>query len=338
MSKIGEVIELASERFKEIAPQGMLYPAERGYTVQILKGNDFLKGIAEKNPQSLQQALVNVAAIGLSLSPAEKLAYLIPRKGKVCLDISYMGMCRIATNSGSIKWIQADLVYSNDKFTHKGAGERPEHEFDPFASVADRGDFRGGYCIAKTADGDYLTTMMSAEDIMSIKERSESGKRGNGPWMSDFGQMAKKTVVRRAFNMWPRTDQHQLERMSLAVQISNDNEGFEPLVVSSPDLGQYSDELKAFFDELIQNDDALEMYVLQRTKTSAEFANLYHSFGKGEKGKYQRIVDDLLHKGQSMFQDYVNMWQEASENGDDLAIETINEEVSETAFNLIKEG
>jgi recombination protein RecT len=108
-----------------------------------LSANDYLKSIAEKNPASLLQSVKNVASIGLSLSPAEKLAYLVPRKGKVCLDVSYVGLCRLATNSGSIEWIQAELYYSNDKFTNTGIGERPVHEFDGFATIEQRGDFRG---------------------------------------------------------------------------------------------------------------------------------------------------------------------------------------------------
>jgi len=327
MSEIANVIEIASERFNQIAPQGMQYEAEKGYTIQILKANNTLMTIAQKQPQSLQQAIVNVAAIGLSLSPAEKLAYLIPRGGKVCLDISYIGMCRIATNSGSIQWIQAELVYSNDaKFLHKGAGERPEHDFDPFATIEQRGDLRGGYCIAKTAGGDHLTTMMSAEDIMGVKNRSDMGKRNAGPWKTDFGQMAKKTVVRRAFNMWPRTDQHQMERMALAVQISNDNEDFEPMQ-SSPDLGQYSDEQKAYFDQMLSSDDALEMYVLQQTISEKEFANLYHSFEKGTKGKYQAVVDSLTTKGKGQFEEYCVLLQQGHD---------VESEVSEEAFKLIE--
>ena len=37
---IAEVIEIAEERFTAIAPQGMLYDAERGYAIQALKSND----------------------------------------------------------------------------------------------------------------------------------------------------------------------------------------------------------------------------------------------------------------------------------------------------------
>jgi recombination protein RecT len=106
-------IDNVEEQFIGLAPAHMKYTAEKGYVIQCLSANDYLKGVAEKNPASLLQSVKNVASIGLSLSPAEKLAYLVPRKGKVCLDVSYVGFCRLATNSGSIEWIQAELYYSN---------------------------------------------------------------------------------------------------------------------------------------------------------------------------------------------------------------------------------
>lgn len=333
MSEVAEVIEIVSERFNQIAPQGMQYNAEKGFAIQILKANNYLMEIATKHPSSLQQALTNVAAIGLSLSPAEKLAYLIPRKGKVCLDVSYIGMCRIATNSGSVQWIQAEMVYSEDTFNFTGAGERPSHVYDPFATIEKRGEFRGAYCMAKTAEGDYLTTMMSAEDIRGIRDRSEAAKKESGPWCSDFGQMAKKTVVRRAFNMWPRSDQHQMERMAMAVDISNQNEGFAPLV-SSPDLGQYTDEAKKYFDQLIETSNAIEMYVLQRTTPNAEFTNLYHSFDKA-KGKFQRVIDTLTSDGKRDFDEYEMLYNDAMQGGDEVAIEELKGEVSDAAWELI---
>ena len=334
MSQLAEIIEIVEPRFTKIAPVGMKYDTEKGFALQLLKGNDYLMKVAKGQQESLQQALVNVAAIGLSLSPAEKLAYLIPRKGKICLDVSYIGMCRIATNSGSIQWIQAELVYQSDTFTFKGAGERPSHEFDPFATIEQRGDFRGGYCIAKTSGGDYLTTMMSAEDIFGIRDRSEAAKKKSGPWYSDFGQMAKKTVVRRAFNMWPRTDQHQVDRMALAVNISNENEGFEPLV-SSPDLGQYTDEAKKYLDQLIDDSNAIEMYVFQRTTPQKEFTNLYHSFDKGQKGKYQRIIDNLTADGKEEFDKYQIDYYAAEQRSDEEAMQELKVEVSESAWELI---
>lgn len=306
-----EAIEKTKERFLQIAPTQMKFETEKGFAVQILKNNDFLMKAAQGNPVSLQQAITNVAAIGLSLNPAEKQAYLIPRTvksgdkyvTKVLLEPSYMGMIKLATDSGSVKWVQAYVVYSNDEFMFTGAGEKPAHKFNPFQSEEKRGEFIGVYCVAKTADGDYLTNMMSAEQVHNIRDRSESWKsfqagkvKSGGPWQTDFYQQAKKTVIRQAFNTWPRTN---LYRLAAAVDISNENEGFEP-ILTSPNLGDVTIDSKEYFDSLIEKNDALGMYVFQvisNEKSDSSFTNLYHSFEKGQKGKYQRVIDDLINRG-----------------------------------------
>ncbi len=182
---IVQVFEVAEQRFKEIAPEHMKYATEVGFAKQLMEGNGFLRKAAMENPKSLGHAITNVAAIGLSLNPAEKLAYLITRNVKVgqnqwetrvFLDPSYMGLIRLATDSGNIKWIQANCVYSNDEFCDNGPGEKPTHKYNAFAKHEDRGEFVGVYCVAKTIDGDYLTTTMPAEDVYSIRDRSEAWK------------------------------------------------------------------------------------------------------------------------------------------------------------------
>jgi len=53
--------------------------------------------------------------------------------------------------------------------------------------------------------------------------------------------MALKTVIRQAFKTWPKTE--KLDRMAQAIELSNNNEGFEPLV-TSPEMSQYTNEQK----------------------------------------------------------------------------------------------
>ncbi|MCY1536136.1 RecT family protein [compost metagenome] len=48
---------------------------------------------------------------------------------------------------------------------------------------------------------------MSRDDIDGIMNRSQSVKSGkSSPWKTDYGEMAKKTVVKRAYKYWPKTD------------------------------------------------------------------------------------------------------------------------------------
>lgn len=344
---ISEAVDATSERFISIAPTGISFDAEKGFAMQILGGNDYLKKAALTNPVSLQQAITNVAAIGLSLNPAERQAYLIARnvKGsngwqtKVFLEPSYMGLAKLATDSGSIKWVQANVVYQNDTFEDNGPGERPTHKYQAFAKKEDRGEFAGVYCVAKTVDGDYLTTIMPAEEIIGIRDRSESWKafvagkaKTGGPWQTDFNEQAKKTVVRRGFKMWPRTNLH---RMAQAVQISNENEGFEP-IVSSPNIGSYTAEQKQYFDQMIEKSDAFGMYVFQHTlNDEGTFTNLYHSFEKGQKGRYQRVVDELLKRGRGLLEEYVQSLSDAVSASDDAKVQEIREELTPQEIGLV---
>jgi len=346
MGEVVKMIDRVEERFKSVAPNYIKFDAERGFAIQLLSNNDYLMRCAEENPDSLLQAISNVAAIGLSLNPAEKLAYLIPRNVKVngqfrtrvYLEPSYMGLCKLATDSGSIEWVQAVPVFSNDKFEIRSAGEKPFHEYDPFMTVEQRGDFRGVYCVAKTHSGDFLTTTMSREDVDAIRDRSESWKafkagktKTGGPWQTDFLEQAKKTVVRRGFKMWPRTDDKKLAH---AIDLSNSNEGFEP-ILTAPALGEYTANQKDFFDELINKSDAWGMFVFNKTLDRQTFTNLYHSFEKGTKGKYQKVIDALLAEGGDKFQSILADVEAVCSSGDEIGLQEIIEEMNKDELQMI---
>lgn len=195
------------------------FDREAGFAVQAMQSNDFLAKIAMSNRQSLVNAVNNTASIGISLNPAKKQAYLVPRDGRVCLDISYMGLVDLATSTGSIRWAQAELVHASDHFELSGIDRAPLHKFSPFDP--NRGDVVGAYVVVKTCDGDYLTTTMSKADIDSIMQRSQSFKSGrSSPWKTDYGEMAKKTVVKRAYKYWPKTD-----RLEQAIHYLNTDSG-----------------------------------------------------------------------------------------------------------------
>lgn len=209
-----------------LVDRSLNFEREAGFAIQILTANDYVSKLATSDRQSVVNAVTNIAAIGISLNPAKKQAYLVPRKGKICLDISYMGLIDLAIQSGSIMWAQAGLVHSNDAFTLNGFDRPPTHSFSPFSK--DRGDIVGAYVVVKTHSGDYLTECMSREDIDSIKNRSESVKAGKqSPWDTDYGEMAKKTVVKRAYKYWPKSD-----RLDQAIHHLN-TDGGEGLAVAA---------------------------------------------------------------------------------------------------------
>ena len=219
-----KVIRAQEKVFNEIASthNEVEFKKECFFALEVLRKSDYLMKIAMNNPQSLQAAVMNVATVGLSLSPALKLAYLLPRKGEVCLDISYMGMIQLATDTGSIQWAQAEIVYANDDYSSNGIGKRPTHNKKPFEK--NRGEIIGAYSVAKTFEGDYLVTEMEIDEILNIRNRSEAWKSGkNCPWKTDFNEMAKKTVIKRSAKLWPKSD--KTNRLKQAIQVVNEHEG-----------------------------------------------------------------------------------------------------------------
>lgn len=194
------------------------WDAEKNYAIQQLYKNDFAVQVAQKNPVSVQNAVRNVAAIGLTLNPALKYAYLVPRDGAICLDVSYMGLMHLAQDTGSIMWAQCKIVHENDQYQNKGASKEPDHHYSPFS---DRGVIVGAYCTAKTVDGDYLTHEMPIADIYAIRDRSAAWKKKqSGPWKTDEKEMIKKTVVKQASKYWPK-----VERLHEAIEMVNNESG-----------------------------------------------------------------------------------------------------------------
>jgi recombination protein RecT len=198
------------------------FEREAGFAIQMITASDYALGVAMGNKQSVIDAVTNVAAIGISLNPAKKQAYLVPRKNKICLDLSYMGLIDLAIQEGGIKWAQAQLVYEKDTFALNGMDKMPLHQFNPFGK--DRGEIVGVYVVVKTADGEYLTHTMTIADAYAIRDRSDSWKKQQpgkrGPWESDPGEMIKKTCVKQASKYWPKTD-----RLDKAIHYLNTDGG-----------------------------------------------------------------------------------------------------------------
>lgn len=218
MSNIVEFVKQQEPLFcGALTEQTVTWAKESQFAIQYFQKNDFLAKTALSNPTSAQNAIINVAAIGITLNPASKLAYLVPRDGMVCLDISYMGLLHIAMESGVISWGQAKLVHANDTYESNGLDKAPTHKYNAFG---ERGDIVGVYCTVKTPAGDYLTEEMSLAEIEAVRKTSKAAFSDKGPWVNHWNEMARKTVVKRASKYWPKAS-----RLDSAIHVLNEEEG-----------------------------------------------------------------------------------------------------------------
>jgi recombination protein RecT len=206
------------KEFNEVNSYRMNFAKEAQFALQLLQSNDYLMKAAQANPTALEYAIINLASIGASLNPALKEAYLVPRGGKICLDISYIGLVKLATDVGAIEWCQAEIVKKNDVFEYQGVGKAPIHKMNPFS---DRGETIGVYCVAKLSTGESLSTIMSKQECDAIRDKSSQASK-SGPWVSFYEEMLKKTVIKRASKLWPKS-----ERVQKAASILDEHEGID---------------------------------------------------------------------------------------------------------------
>lgn len=192
---------------------------EAGFALQMIRNNDYL-GTMDR--QSIIDSVVNVALTGLTLNPELRLGYLIPRKGKMYFQSSYMGKREILLRSGMVKNIWVNLVYENDFFEMKdGAVRDITHNPEPFK---DRGSVIGGYWVAILQNDEKMMGTMSRGRIEEIKSRSEAVKAGKGsPWDTDPDEMMKKTIMNTAFKELPKTgiSNDVLKAMETDSQVDN---------------------------------------------------------------------------------------------------------------------
>ncbi|WP_340619296.1 recombination protein RecT [Xenorhabdus siamensis] len=195
--------QLAAALPRHIAPDRMI----RIVTTEIRK----TPALANCDMQSFIGAVVQCSQLGLEPGNALGHAYILPfdKKQKegnrwvtvrtdAQLIIGYRGMIDLARRSGQIVSISARTVRSSDKFHFEyGLSENLTHvpgedEDAPITHV---------YAVARLKDSGVQFEVMTFNQIEKVRTQSKAGS--NGPWVSHWEEMAKKTVIRRLFKYLP---------------------------------------------------------------------------------------------------------------------------------------
>lgn len=161
---------------------------------------------AAKNPkildcdrESVMLSVMQAAELGLEPGGALGEGYLVPY-GRTCQFIpGYRGLISLARRSGQIISIEAHAVFEQDEFTVE-FGLDPKLIHRP-TMKAERGVVIAFYSVAKLQGGGIQYDYMTKADVDAIRSRSKAS--GSGPWVTDYNEMGKKTVIRRLFKALP---------------------------------------------------------------------------------------------------------------------------------------
>lgn len=153
---------------------------------------------------SLMGAVMQAAQLGLEPGLIGH-CYIIPYGKEATFIIGYKGMIDLARRSGNIQSIAAHEVYEND-FIELTYGLEENLKHIPWflrkdEKPAESGKVIGAYMVAKFNDGGHFIHYMPISEIEAHRSRSKASK--NGPWVTDYTEMCKKTVVRAGWKWLP---------------------------------------------------------------------------------------------------------------------------------------
>jgi recombination protein RecT len=171
-------------------------------------------GLAECAPVTIAACVVQASILGLEPSSVLGEAYLVPfwngkTKRKECQLIpGYMGLVKLARNSGEVSMIDAQIVYDGDDFDfEKGSDTWWRHKW---AKSGARGKKIGVWAGYVLKDGSKNFEYWTLEQIHEHRDKFSKGaydKEGNltGAWKDSPDWMEKKTVIRQVIKLMPKS-------------------------------------------------------------------------------------------------------------------------------------
>ena len=200
---IADVLKSQWHKIEAVMPQHM--SSERLLQLAISTVNHDPK-LAQCDIATLLSCVMKCSALGLEPSAVDGLgrAYLLPFKNHGRMEatfiLGYKGMLDLARRSGEVMDISARAVYEGDEFEYEfGLDEKCRHI--PHADDRNPDNLTHVYMVCHFKDGGHYLDVMTKAEVDAIRKRSKSPN--NGPWVTDYEAMAKKTVIRRAFPFLP---------------------------------------------------------------------------------------------------------------------------------------
>ena len=152
--------------------------------------------------ESVFRSVFDLAAAGLEADGRR--AALVPlknnKKGGILecnAWIMYQGVAELVMRSGLVSNIHTDLICDKDEF-ESDRGVITKHKID---YRKPRGEPYAAYCIIRMRDGSEKAEVMSADEIEHIRKASPGADAD--PWRLHWGEMARKTVFKRAAKWLP---------------------------------------------------------------------------------------------------------------------------------------
>lgn len=160
-----------------------------------------LPKLLDCNRQTLLNAAMSAACLGLEVDGVTGQAFLLPFAGKAQLVIGYKGMNTLAARSGFT--VQGEVVREGDAFDYE-LGDKGFVRHKP--KLGNQGPIIAAWATASSHNRPSIISVLGIDDIMAIKQKSPGGSRSDSPWNDPkigFPAMASKSAKRRLSRAMP---------------------------------------------------------------------------------------------------------------------------------------
>lgn len=127
--------------------------------------------------------------------------YILKYGSTAQFEAGYRGLMKLARRSGQVAAMDAQVVYERDPFDIQ-LGTEPRIDHRPTVE-GDRGGYRGTYAWARLVTGELVIEWMTDADVQAVRRVSRNGSGSSSPWVNHYGEMARKTVIKRLMKRLP---------------------------------------------------------------------------------------------------------------------------------------
>lgn len=200
-------ITLAMPTLKHMIPA---HVTPEKFSAMIVTAVAYSKDLLECSTESLIRETAQAAELGLSLNKSLREADILTvwNGAKQCKEAQmrprYMGLMKLARQSGEIVDIYAHVVHEGDEFDQQlGLDKKLIHR------PTGGGDVTHAYVVWTTKDGIKAFEVLDRKRLDNIRDRSEgyrafkANKIKSTPWESDYEEMCRKTAVRAGSKYMP---------------------------------------------------------------------------------------------------------------------------------------
>lgn len=213
----GAMIQQYSGDFTTVLPSHMNGATWIRLAQGVLRRDKQLAQIAQRNPGSLMQALLECARLGHE--PGTESFYLVPMGGEIEGWEGYRGVIERMFRAGAVTAVKAEIVKANDHFHYQPRMDRPEHEVDWFG---DRGATLGAYAYAELRDGQTSKVVVVDQPyIDKVRAMSKGSDKPSSPWQKWYDAMVLKTCIHRLEPFVPTSSEYLREQMRAARDVAD---------------------------------------------------------------------------------------------------------------------